>query len=683
VYAGAGVYPLGGGYIYINAIQYPTHVFKFSCDNGVPSFSKVADSPANNAYILGVGHGTVTSLNGQPGTGLVWTCDVQGLNLRIYNAIPENGRMTMINSFNVPGTTKFTRPVFGDGRVYMGTTQGYVYGFGSPVNAPLNCSSPYEFGTSNLNSQTASMIINCTANIAVKVSAINLTDTTNFNISNLPAIPLAVAAGGSFTFQAYFNPQQVGPLSSDVVVDTTNGIAGYSTSTPISLGGSGQSVSPLLSISPVTLTFQGVITGQQAGGVNETVIFTNQGNSDLTISSIQYSQTSETGPWVAADSSPMGPQLGPFTFIDLPSVIPGNSGVIVTVNFNTPTSGNFAAYLQVNSDGGNNSLVVAGTSGAAPVALLEFQTPDGLNWVEYQPGTNFTFGNVTENTTRFLKLRLTNIATPDSARLSVTVSKPPFGVGGIIGANNQVDLAEGTTLAPGENATATLYCSVPKEQWNTDTYYGNAQWTMNVDDPNFGHQFIQFSCAAVSEQAAPLLPNGQGIYRYVGCFKENNPGRQLKTQIYCNPNNTNEMCIASCAAGGYAFCGTQYNVECWAGPTIPIQQVDDGNCNYPCGVTSTRSAVGMELDQEPVERTFPCSLRRIWALGILLRQRIPRDLSPILAQEVTRASAATPKPLTIERCLISWRRPRGRWHCVLLLVHLLAISTLDWNMVER
>lgn len=249
------------------------------------------------------------------------------------------------------------------------------------------------------------------------------------------------------------------------------------------------------------------------------MIFSNLGNSDLTISSIQYSQTTETGPFIAPNSSSSGPQVGPFTFIGLPSIIPKNTDVPVTVNFNTLTSGNFAAYLRVNSDGGNQSFVVAGISGSAPVALPEFQTPEGLGWVTYKPGTNFTFGNVTENTTRFLKMRLTNNATTDSARLSLTVSKPPFGVAGIIGANNQVDLAEGTTLAPGESANATLYCSVPKEQWNTDTYYGSAQWTMNVDDPNFGKEFIQFSYTAISKQTPPLLSNGQGLYRYVGCFK--------------------------------------------------------------------------------------------------------------------------------------------------------------------
>ncbi|KAE8454316.1 hypothetical protein EG329_005241 [Mollisiaceae sp. DMI_Dod_QoI] len=582
VYAGAGVYPLEGGYIYINVIQYPTHVFKFSCTNGVPSFTKVADSPTKNAYVLGVGHGTTTSLNGQPGTGLVWTSDVDGQNLRVYNAIPVDGQMVQIAGFNIPGTTKFTRPVFGDGRVYMGTTQGYFYGFGSPVNLPLNCTTPIDFGTANLNDATAPKTITCKANIDVTVTNFNLTGNANFNMTSIPATPLNVAAGGTFSFQAYFNPGTVGSLSSDIVLTSTNNVAGYSTSIPITLRGTGQSVNSLLQISPVTLAFQGVITGAQVGGVNQSVIFNNLGNAPLTIQDINYSIVSETGPFIAPTMTAAGPRIGAFTFIGLPTTIPGNSAVTVTVNFDTSVSGNFGSYLSVVSDGGTKVFDVVGTSGSAPVALLEFQTPDGIGWVEYQPGQNFTFGNVTENTTRSLKMRLTNNADADSARLSLTVSKPPFGVAGIIGANNQVDLAEGTTLAPGESATATLYCSVPKTQWNTQPYAGNAQWTMNVDDPNFGKQFIQFSCEAVAEQAAPLLSNGLGKYGYVGCFKENNPGRQLKTQIYGDAANTIAECVAACAAGNYVFCGTQYNRECWGGPTIPVQQVSELDCNYPC-----------------------------------------------------------------------------------------------------
>ena len=113
VYAGAGVMPLGGGYIYINVIQYQTHVFKFSCSaSGDPQFTLVSNTPEKNAYILGVGHGTTTSLNGQEGTGLLWTTDVEGLNLRIYDAIPpsDGGNLKLIKSFNIPGVTKFSRP---------------------------------------------------------------------------------------------------------------------------------------------------------------------------------------------------------------------------------------------------------------------------------------------------------------------------------------------------------------------------------------------------------------------------------------------------------------------------------------------------------------------------------------------------------------------------------------------
>ncbi|TVY38355.1 WSC domain-containing protein [Lachnellula occidentalis] len=548
VYAGAGVYPLEGGYIYINVIQYPSHVFKFSCNAGVPFFTKVADSPTKNAYILGVGHGTVTSLNGQAGTGLVWTSDVQGSTLRVYNAVPVNGLMTLINSFNFPNPLKFTRPVFGDGRAYMGTAAGALYAFGSPVNLPINCSSPYDFGVSNLKNATAAKTVTCLANIGVTVTNISLSGDPNFVINGVPGVPLQVATGSSFIFQASFNPQAVGPLSSDILVGTTNSVAGYSTSTPIGLRGTGQSVNALLSVSPLTLAFQGVVTGAQAGGVNQSVIFTNLGNGNLSIIDILYSTQSETGPFVTANSTSSGPRAGPFTFIGLPSTIPGNSEVTVTVNFDTSASGNFAAYLVVRSNGGSKTLM----------------------WLELLEVPQL----------RFSSSRLPTALV--GARLSITVSKPPFGVAGIIGANNAVDLAEGTTLAPGENATATLYCAVPKEQWNEDPYSGSAQWTMNVDDPNFGKQFIQFDCLGVSEQAPPLQPNGLGYYRYTGCFKENNPGRQLKTQLYGNVNNTNSMCIAACSAAGSVFCGTQYNSECWGGPTIPLQAVDEGNCNYPC-----------------------------------------------------------------------------------------------------
>ncbi|EFX02197.1 legume lectin domain containing protein [Grosmannia clavigera kw1407] len=578
VYAGAGVYPLEGGYIYINVIKYPTHVFKFSCDNGVPSFVKVADSPENNAYTLGVSHGTVTSLDGQEGTGLLWTCDVQGNNLRIYNAVPDGDLLTEIKSFSVPGTTKFTRAVFGDGRVYMGTTQGYVYGFGGPVNEALNCTTP-SFGSLDIASAAKTATVTCTAVTGTSITKFAL-NSTDFSISNLPTVPKTLAVGDTFTFTASFQPTEVGFLSDSVLITTDNSATGYTSKTSVRLTGTATSSGPLLGLSPKTLTFTNVVVGANPGGVTEPVVLSNNGNSTLTITGVQYSQTSATGPFEQPSGN--GSDIGPYSISGIPSTIAANGGTTIDINFDPTTGGNSSLFIVFGSDGGSQTLSVNGNAGSGPVWLMEFQTPDGSGWVTYEKNQNFTFGNVTENNSRTLKFRVTNSGSADAVPLSITVSKPPFGVSGIIGAVNDADLVEGTILKAGESQTASLYCSVPKEQWNSDAYWGAANWTMNTNDPDTTKQYIQFSCLAVSEQAPPLQADGDSAYRYLGCYKDNNPDRQLTTQLYGNDSNTIAMCIAACAASGYTYCGTEYQRECWAGNTIPSLKVDEDDCNYAC-----------------------------------------------------------------------------------------------------
>lgn len=285
VYAGAGVYPLEGGYIYVNVIQYPTHVFKFSCDAaGNPSFIKVADSPEKNAYVLGVGHGTTTSLNGQAGTGLLWVSDVDGYNLRVYNAIPVDGKLQLIKTANIPGITKFSRPVFGDGRAYLGTTQGTLYCFGSPVNLPITCTSPTDFGIVSINSTSVMKSIHCQAHVSTRINTITIAS-SNFRISLLPNLPISIDQGQNISFSAVFTPSAPGPLSNDIVLAVTNAADGYATTVPISLKGIGASQAPLLAVTPNVVSFEGVIIGQQAGGVSQSIIFANQGDEILHINS--------------------------------------------------------------------------------------------------------------------------------------------------------------------------------------------------------------------------------------------------------------------------------------------------------------------------------------------------------------------------------------------------------------
>ena len=582
--------------IFQNVIQYQTHAYKFSCDDsGNPTFTKVADTLEKNAYVLGTGHASVTSLRGQAGSGLLWVSDVDGYNLRIYNAVPQAGQMQLLKAMNVPGITKFTRLVFGDGRAYMGSTIGALYCFGSPVNLPLTCNSPAEFGTVTINSTSQTKTIQCQANVDTTVNNITLADKTNFQISNLPTLPFALKNGQNISFQAVFAPVSPGPLSKDVVVGTENGVKGFSKSTPVSLKGTGNSLKPLLSVSPNLVSFSGVIVGQQAGGVTQSLIWSNLGDGPLTVNGVDYSVVSEKGALVTPNNTAQGSQVGPFTFSNIPTTIAGNSQKTINVNFNPTTSGNFAVYVRVRSDGGTKIFDVVGTAGTYPKALFEFQAADGSGkWIPYTNNTPpFTFGDVYEQKTRTLKMRLTNNGASTAGALSVTVSKPPFGVPGIIGAVNQVDLGEGVILQAGESATAELFCSVPKSQVNSDSYNGTAQWTINTGDPTLGKQFIQFVCNAVTEQVGPLYSNASAVYRYQGCYKENNPGRQLQVQLWGqNANNNNGDCINACTAKGYPIVGTQYVDECWCGKALPVLKTEETNCNYECSGNETQTCGG-------------------------------------------------------------------------------------------
>ncbi|KAK8010828.1 wsc domain-containing protein [Apiospora arundinis] len=585
VYAGAGVMPLEDGYVYINVIKYKTHIWKFGCDDkGNVAFTRAGDTRESNANILGVGHGTTTSLNGRQGSGLLWTSDVEGLNLRIYKAIPESGSLTMINSFNVPGSMKFGRPVFGDGICYVASNQGYIYGFGSPVNLPLNCTSPSDFGSVNLGDQSAAQTVSCTANVQTQVTSVDLLGNPNFVFSGVPQLPLTVAQGNSFTFQATFAPKQAGPLSSSALVNTTNSQAGFAINTPVKLIGTGISKAPLLLVSPNTVSFSGVITGQMTDGVNQSAILQNQGSSTLTISSLLFSVEGETGPWIQPNgTSASVKSVGPFTFYNLPTTIAPQTSAYIPINFNPQVNGNSKVFMQVNSNGGNGVLDVLGTSSTQPKVMIEFQSVDGQTWVNYTSGVPFTFGDVVEANTLTRKMRLTNVGGPNAAALSITVSKPPYGVPGIVGAVNNVDLGEGTVLKAGESATADLYCAVPRSQVNVDSYNGTAQWTLNTGDPNMGKQYIQFFCNAVSEQLGPVASNGSALYRYTGCAQDNTPGRQLPKLIYTDGNaNTNGKCINACAAAGYTLAGTQYTSECWCGNTMPSVFVSEAQCSYRC-----------------------------------------------------------------------------------------------------
>lgn len=90
----------------------------------------------------------------------------------------------------------------------MTDANGVLYCLGSPVNLPLNCSSPVNFGNVALSSKQTETV-NCTAIIAITaIDGVTVGD-ARFEVSNssLPQGP--VAAGTKFSFPVTWNLQNV------------------------------------------------------------------------------------------------------------------------------------------------------------------------------------------------------------------------------------------------------------------------------------------------------------------------------------------------------------------------------------------------------------------------------------------------------------------------------------------
>lgn len=373
-------------------------------------------------------------MNGAPGTGLYWITDIQGLNLRVYKAVPENGKLTLIKGIDVPGMIKFSRPTFGDGRVYLTTSDGYLIMVGSPVNPPLLCTSPVEFGEVTIGDPAGlEKTISCKANIAITLNAISPRMAQHFSVFDLPTLPIFLAKDQNVTFKARFVPTAPGPLSDGIYVNTTNSVANFAENTVIAVRGVARSLSPILFISPNTVSFPGIITGENSDGTTRSFEIFNQGDTELVISDYEVSVVSESGPFLEGNPT----VAGPFTFDGIPATIPARSSLTVTVNFNPTTHGNYGAYMLFKTNGGNKFVTIVGTATSQPKAKIEFQAEEGVDeWIEFvkdDPDFRYKFGKVYQHTSKFLKLRLTNTGGPEAGILGVTVSKPPISGDSIVG----------------------------------------------------------------------------------------------------------------------------------------------------------------------------------------------------------------------------------------------------------
>ncbi len=155
VWSSPAVWPGDGGYVYIptasgsvatsgsagvmDAYQYAVN------GTGTPTLNLVGQSP--DAFGFGSSAPVVTSDGTTSGSALVWTVwsadgTGAGAQLRAYDPVPVDGVLQLVWSAPVGVSSKFNPPGVADNRLYVGTRDGHVLGFGAPVGAPVTSTVP-------------------------------------------------------------------------------------------------------------------------------------------------------------------------------------------------------------------------------------------------------------------------------------------------------------------------------------------------------------------------------------------------------------------------------------------------------------------------------------------------------------------------------------------------------------
>lgn len=616
VFGAAGSYPLEGGYIYFTPVGKPTYVYKLGfSDSGVPVFSMVGQSTESSAGRVGVGIPTITSYKGNAGTAILWMCDPD-VGLRAWYAVPQaNGVLKSINLPQVTGANKFQRPAFGDGRLYVTDANGILYCLGSPVNLPLNCTSPINFGSVALGS-SASQTVTCKANIAItSIDGATVGD-AHFQVNNASLPKGTLAAGVTFSFPVIWNLANTavqnapnasygntspGVKSTPLTIYTTNGIAGYSTQFPISLTGKEVSQAAYLSLTPVTVDYSGIVLlpNQTTPSVTLPFVIANLGLGPLNITGYAYTQDDLDGDDVdftnvtfyANGTADLG--FGYFTSNNLPAVgtvLQAGSEVSVQSTFQPTTGvGNYQSYLYIWSTGGTEYTILEGSASTAPIANFSISNGEG-GWLP-QDNLLMDFGDVAPGTTSSRQIRICDVG---GSVLEITKSKPPNGVFHL---DDPAELGESQQITIGQCTYGTVLFVTNTENPNTlDQTYNNT-WTLNTNDLDFGVHVVQIIGTVVSNHVGPVNSTGNPVYTYLGCYSDTSPaGRLLPNEPYEGNNNTNGNCQAYCLAGGYVFAGTEYQIQCYCGNTPPPATYLDttgSHCTFACSGDATEDCGGV------------------------------------------------------------------------------------------
>jgi MYXO-CTERM domain-containing protein len=451
VWSKPAVWPGDGGYIYIptasaggttGATSGRFQAYRYGLDGmGNPALSLAATS--GDAFGFSSSPPVVTSDGTRSGSALVWIIwapngSGAGAQLRAYDAVPAGGTFTLRFSAAIGQSAKYTPPGIGIGRIYVGTRDGHVLGFGAPATLPLS-GSEADFGTVTIG-QTGTQNVTLTASGPVTVTDLT-SSSTDFAVGvSAPPLPATLDAGNTLVVPVSFTPVSSGTKAATLAVTTSAG------TTAITLFGRGQSPNAELNASPPAVSFGGTTVGGKLSG---SVVFSNFGGAPLTIDSILL-------------------PMAPFGTTGLPAqgaTLGSDESVTIGVTFSPSALGTYADSIALMTSAGARSVALTGN--CAPPGHLSISSLD------------VPVGTVALGASRIGAFTLVN---DGGTSITITKSKPP--ARGTFVASTS--LAEGTVITPGSSLTETIVFTPPSAGTFSDG------WIVTADDGT-GQQQVTFT----------------------------------------------------------------------------------------------------------------------------------------------------------------------------------------------
>ncbi|KAJ3097714.1 hypothetical protein HDU97_004598, partial [Phlyctochytrium planicorne] len=574
VYGQVAVFPGNGGYMYANAANNPVQALKFFPNDDKAGFVVTGQSPFPSKQYAG--SPIVTSLNGQDDTGLVWVADYSGT-LTAFHAVPQGGNMVVAFSDSLEGLypiEKFVRPAFHKGKVYVVSSSGRLYAYGSPTNFALT-SPEVQYGTVILG-QPVTIAVNFTVQVeGIIVQGAKL-DAPEFQFTlPAPVLPTkALTKGSTYSIQVTFTPPEVGFYHAQLTLTTSNGPKALAFAT---LRGLAKSLTPKLVLQPLAINFGGGVTNVTS--VTTNALVSNGGVQPLTI--LGYRLPSVDGAFAVLNPPAVG------------TVIASGDSLTLSVVFRPRVDGVWNETLIVNSDGGDNYILLSGVSAGPPHIKIEVQYLDGTKTTNV---SDVEFGTITETNKKTIPVLVTNTG---FSPLTLSKLKLPNSDENPI--RSDIFLGEATKVAPNETKIIPISFTHPfittpyVQQFSKTAVDASAIVVLNSDDPDATEAvFVRYfgSVLYTPLNVAELTAKGED-WTYSDCYVDPPATRALPFGVTTAANSlimTPDVCVKACSAGGYPVAGIEFGQECWCGKSLPSFGVSGvctiackGDARYACG----------------------------------------------------------------------------------------------------